>query len=194
MAAFNLNDYETVESRIRRFYDKYPEGRIITHLLETRTNDLGQIIQYVFKAEAYRNMSDSLPSATGYAEEMLNSNPVNRTSALENAETSSVGRCLANLAFSPKGLRPSQEEMGKAKRVGTPAKTVEAAPENAADKIKAAAFAKALYYGYEGEKANEFIKLIAGAVDFDLIDWKAVQAVPKDGWDEAAHKFGRISV
>ena len=191
MAAFNLNDYETVDSRIHRFHEKYPNGRIITHLLETRTNDLGQIIQYVFKAEAFRDMTDILPSATGYAEEMLGSNPVNKTSALENCETSAVGRCLANLAFSPKGLRPSQEEMGKAKRVGTPAKTSAAAPETAVDKVKASAFAKALYYGFEGAKANEFLKLLAGQDDFDLIDWKAVQLIPKDGWDEAAHKFGR---
>ncbi len=191
MANFNLNDYETVDSRIHRFHEKYPNGRIITHLLETRTNDLGQIIQYVFKAEAFRDMSDTLASATGYAEEMLGSNPVNRTSALENCETSAVGRCLANLAFSPKGLRPSQEEMGKAKRVGTPAKTVEAKPESAVDRVKAAAFAKALYYKFDGEEAIEFIKLLAGADEFDLIDWKIIHQLPKDAWEEAAHKFTR---
>lgn len=191
MAAFNLNDYETVDSRIHRFYEKYPNGRIITHLLETRVNDLGQIIQYVFKAEAFRDLTDTLPSATGYAEEMLGSNPVNRTSALENCETSSVGRCLANLAFSPKGLRPSQEEMGKSKRVGTPAKTVEVSPESAVDRVKAAAFAKALHFGLEGEPANEFIKLLAGADEFDLIDWKIIHQLPKDAWEEAAHKLTR---
>jgi hypothetical protein len=39
---------------------------------------------------------------------------VNATSALENCETSAIGRALANLGYAPKGKRPSREEMLKA--------------------------------------------------------------------------------
>jgi hypothetical protein len=52
---------------------------------------------------------------------------VNKTSALENGETSAIGRALANAGYAPKGKRPSREEMSKAAGVaasadgGTPA-------------------------------------------------------------------------
>ena len=55
--------------------------------------------------------------ASGYAEEVVGSSKVNTTSALENCETSSIGRALANAGFSPKGSRPSAQEMNKIERV-----------------------------------------------------------------------------
>lgn len=109
MPAWNPNEYETVDTRIHRFYDAYPEGRIITELVD-RTAD-----QFVVKAYVYRTPLEDV-AATGYAEERVGSSPVNRTSALENCETSAVGRALANLGLSPKGSRPSTEEMEKAAR------------------------------------------------------------------------------
>ena len=129
MANFNLADYETVDSRIHRFYEAHPKGRIITHLVETRTNDVGQIVQYVFKAEVFREATDEKPAATGYAEEIMGSNPVNRTSPLEDCETSAIGRCLANLGFSPKGARPTQTEMTKAERTKSEPKPLTAKDE-----------------------------------------------------------------
>ena len=33
MPRFNLNDYETVEDRIKRFYAEHPDGRILTELV-----------------------------------------------------------------------------------------------------------------------------------------------------------------
>jgi hypothetical protein len=68
------------------------------------------------KAEVWRDQADAGPASTGFAEERVGSGPVNRTSALENCETSAVGRALANLNYAPKGARPSVEEMGKADR------------------------------------------------------------------------------
>jgi hypothetical protein len=35
MAHFNLNDYEPVEQRIKRFYKDYKDGRIITDNITT---------------------------------------------------------------------------------------------------------------------------------------------------------------
>jgi hypothetical protein len=54
--------------------------------------------------------------ATGLAEERVGSSHINKTSALENCETSAIGRCLANLGLSAKGNRPSDIEMSKADR------------------------------------------------------------------------------
>ena len=62
------------------------------------------------------NSEDIRPQATGFATEIEGTSPVNRANASENCETSSIGRCLANLGFAAKGRRPSREEMGKAMR------------------------------------------------------------------------------
>lgn len=107
---FDLSNYETVETRISRFYEKHENGRITTDLISFDDK------QFIVKAFVYRDAADSLPASTGYAEERIGSSPVNRTSALENCETSAIGRALANLNFAPKGARPSVEEMQKVER------------------------------------------------------------------------------
>jgi hypothetical protein len=56
--------------------------------------------------------------ATGYAEEVRGAGNVNRTSHVENCETSAVGRALANagMAGTDVNKRPSREEMEKVER------------------------------------------------------------------------------
>jgi hypothetical protein len=116
MPQFNISEYQTVEERIHQFWDKYPEGRIVTDLVYQHTNEAGKLDQIVVKAEVYRSVEDAHPAASDYAEETLGSNPVNRSSFVENASTSAIGRALATLGLSPKGKRPSREEMQKASR------------------------------------------------------------------------------
>ena len=116
---FDPTQYEPVEDRIRRFWADHQNGRILTDLVHRDEK------QYVVRAEVYTDRDDPRPSASGYAEEVIGSSPVNRTNALENAETSAIGRALANLNYAPKGARPSQEEMEKANR--TPARDIASA-------------------------------------------------------------------
>lgn len=108
--AFDLSNYETVDSRINRFYEKHPNGRIITELIAYSDQ------AFIVKAFVYRDQLDQHPATTGFAEERVGASPVNRTSALENCETSAIGRALANLNFAPKGARPSVEELTKVSR------------------------------------------------------------------------------
>jgi hypothetical protein len=110
MASFNLDDYEPVASRISKFYDAHPDGRIITDLVHY-LSDVA-----VFKAEIW--VGDVLVS-TGWEEEVRNSSHINKTSHLANAETGAVGRGLANynLAGTDPSKRPSREEMGKVQRM-----------------------------------------------------------------------------
>lgn len=192
MANFNLADYETVDSRIHKLFEVYPLARIRTKLVQMNRNDAGQIVQFIFKAEIYRHWQDSVPSATGYAEEILGSSPVNRTSALENCETSAIGRALANLGFSTKGQRPSQEEMSKVARA--PKKTLTEAIDEAKpkvdrqqelDKLQEEAYAKAKFYKLTGSKADSFLMHLAGANEFSKIDWYVVSLISKAGWQSA---------
>ncbi len=114
---FNLADYEPVEVRLEKFIKDYPTFRISTEL------EVVEATRYIVKAYLYKDASDSLAWATGYAEETVTSRGVNQTSALENCETSAIGRALANAGYAPKGKRPSREEMGKvvAKKAEKPA-------------------------------------------------------------------------
>ena len=104
---FNLADYETVEVRLEKFIKDYPDFRISTELESLQSN------RYVIKAYLYKTASDSVAWTTGYAEETVTDRGVNSTSALENCETSAIGRALANAGYAAKGKRPSREEMSK---------------------------------------------------------------------------------
>ena len=104
---FNLADYETVEVRLEKFIKDYADFRISTEL-EVVEKD-----RYIVKAYLYKTSSDSVAWATGYAEEKITDRGVNSTSALENCETSAIGRALANAGYAAKGKRPSREEMTK---------------------------------------------------------------------------------
>ena len=104
---FNLADYEPVEVRLEKFIKDYPDFRIATEL------EVVEATRYIVKAYLFKAKEDSIAWATGYAEETVSTRGVNQTSALENCETSAIGRALANAGYAPKGKRPSREEMTK---------------------------------------------------------------------------------
>ena len=128
MANFNLDDYETVESRIEKFWVKYPDGRIATNLVKSESNE------FIILAAIYADREAHHPIATGYAHEVQGVGMVNKTSALENCETSAIGRALANGGFATSGKRASRSEMEKVQR-GT-AKPAEAPKQKALTKPK----------------------------------------------------------
>ena len=113
MANFNLNDYETVEERIRRFYKDNEGGRIITQNITTLQDR--QVGTWVVQAFVYLNEAAEQPKATGLAFEVDGQGMANKTSALENAETSAIGRALANAGYSG-NKRATREEMAKVAR------------------------------------------------------------------------------
>jgi hypothetical protein len=104
---FNLADYEPVEVRLEKFIKDYPDFRISTEL-EVCEKD-----RYIVKAYLFKDSEQSTALSTGLAEEKVTDRGVNQTSALENCETSAIGRALANAGYAAKGKRPSREEMTK---------------------------------------------------------------------------------
>ncbi len=104
---FNLDDYEPVAVRHSRWLAQHPNGRTITHMVSIPGADI-----CVIRAELWL---EDVCIATGYAEEVRGAGNVNRTSHVENCETSAVGRALANagMAGTDVNKRPSREEMMK---------------------------------------------------------------------------------
>jgi hypothetical protein len=110
--SFNPADYAEVAERLPLFWKDCPRGRIVTDIVV----DDGTRI--VIRAELYADITDTVPTTTGYAEEIRGSSMVNKTSALENCETSAIGRALANYQYQGSKKRASLEEMVKVYRQG----------------------------------------------------------------------------
>jgi hypothetical protein len=98
--------YITVADRLAAFVEKYPNGRIQTHL-ESITPTMA-----VVSAEVWRERSEKFlpPDGTGLSS-MPIPGPTNFTkgSEVENAETSAIGRALAAIGFLAK------DDKGKAR-------------------------------------------------------------------------------
>lgn len=164
MANFNLADYETVEERIRRFYADNPQGRIITKNLTTEADRSRS--QWVVQAKIYlpsmreatdfKWQDDYILKATGLAFEVDGVGMANKTSALENAETSAIGRALANAGYSG-NKRASREEMEKVARA-----------EQAKRDWVAEADALALVYNVEGLRLL-YADAVAAKVDKETL-------------------------
>ena len=101
------NPYVMVKDRILHFNENYENGCIQTELIEMTDRFIvkATIIPDVDKPERY---------FTGHAEEIVGSTMINKTSALENAETSAVGRALAFAGFSTDASIASADEVANA--------------------------------------------------------------------------------
>ncbi len=117
MAHFNLADYQTVQERVDLLRKNHKDCRItvdVEYLDETNI---------VVKASVYLKATDTLPTCSDLAHEVKDASPVNKTSWVENCATSAVGRAISLLGgeYSPKGKRPSREEMAKVQRANNAA-------------------------------------------------------------------------
>lgn len=120
---FNLDNYETVKERKKRFYQDNPNGSIVPII----ASPMEQLMDYVlFKVEIRRDSSKESPDSIGFAleirdkEKKLNKwgkeyESVNYTSWVENCEESAVGRALDNLGYAGND-KCSREEIEKVKR------------------------------------------------------------------------------
>jgi len=111
VAHFDLSLYETVAQRLERFWIAYPHGQIMTNMMHYDASTV------IFRCETFDN--DGRIISSGWAEEIMGNSPVNKTSFLENCETSAIGRAISNGPLGHTGERASSTEMEKVNRVNS---------------------------------------------------------------------------
>lgn len=115
-------DYAEVNQRIKAFRQCYPDGAITTEILS--------IANGVVMMKATVADGDGKVIATGLAYEKENSTFINKTSYIENCETSAVGRALGMCGFGIEVSVASYEEVTNAQENQNPKKKDEKTHQN----------------------------------------------------------------
>jgi len=105
---FNLENYEDVAARVLRFQKAYPEGRIVTDVIEFNAEK-----EYILIcAQVYRNSSDTLPAGVDYALGVASTyNAGMRKFYCEDTSSSAIGRALSLVLETVK--KPTKQDMAK---------------------------------------------------------------------------------
>lgn len=101
-------NYAEVKERIKAFRFVYPRGAILTKIISEDKNTHEVTVQATIMDE------NGAVLATGYASETLGKSMVNKTSILENCESSSIGRALGFAGFGIEGGVATAEEVRQA--------------------------------------------------------------------------------
>jgi len=126
---FDLSKYSTVAERLAKFHVDHEDGRIVTEWInaneytgwDAKEPNVKRI--WVIKTSLYLTAGDQandLPKATGHAFEIDGGPGANQTSAMENSESSSLGRALMVMGYSmnkDSNTLASREEIEKVERV-----------------------------------------------------------------------------
>ena len=99
-------EYVEVAERLKYFRSQYKDWALTTEVLEK--TDTSTLIQ----AKAIN--PEGIVKATGIAEEEKGSTFINKTSYVENAETSAIGRCLGCLGIGIDSAVASYDEVANA--------------------------------------------------------------------------------
>ena len=100
--------YVMVKDRVIHFNKEYPNGCIRSKLVDRIDNNV------IFEATVIPDIDKPERYFTGHAEEEIGSSQINKTSALENCETSAVGRALAMMGIGADESFASADEVSNA--------------------------------------------------------------------------------
>lgn len=105
--------YVQVSERILFFNETYPNGSITTELLSPYDSDL------IVMKTTVKPISSEIQAFTGHSQAKVGDGYINKTSALENCETSAVGRALAMMGIGVIESIASVDEINKAQTYPT---------------------------------------------------------------------------
>lgn len=162
---FDLSKYSTVAERLAKFHADHEDGRIVTEWVNANEYDSWDAKDpnvkriWVIRTSLYLTAGDQankLPKATGHAFEIDGGPGANQTSAMENSESSSLGRALMVMGYSmnkDSNTLASREEMEKVQR-GVTAKPSLRDYEAEASKLTDVDGLRWLYAQAKGEGAS----------------------------------------
>ena len=189
------NDYVEVNERVKQFHKDYPNGSITTELIEMTD-------RFITKTTVITDVENPERKFTGIAYEKEDSTFINKTSALENCETSSVGRALGMLGI---GIDTSVASYDEVANAIEQQKTTDAPPKiNLKDQeVPNPEFEKVLdeldgmpmdddfsdWDGSEvvGFKSGKNVGKAYKELDFPSLEW-IVNSCKVDSWKEKAKK------
>ena len=100
--------YVMVKDRVIHFNNEYPNGCIRSKLVDR----IDSVV--IFEATVIPDVDKPERFFTGHAEEEIGSSQINQTSALENCETSAIGRALAMMGIGVNESFASGDEVANA--------------------------------------------------------------------------------
>lgn len=103
--AWDLSNYEDVASRVKRFQEAYPMGRIYVKVLDF-DKDKGSIL---VEASVYRTDTEEMPAAVDIAMEWAKKSAISEKWWVENAATSAIGRAISSVL--PTEVKATRENM-----------------------------------------------------------------------------------
>lgn len=174
-------DYATVAARVQAFRELCPDGLIHAEIISI--NDGVVLMQAQVKDENGKLL------ATGYAQEKENASMINKTSYVENCETSAVGRALAMLGLGSEEDIASSQEVDAARVQQEQIEKEQLQQEIADSKLR-----MAVMRHINAHKPPEKIKELKNRVGGDLVNMttKHCQSYMKENhllWDgEALHE------
>ena len=154
-------EYVDVANRIQAFRQMFPEGRIETEILK---HENGTVL---FKATVCS--VDGRILATGHAFENQNASMINKTSYIENCETSAIGRALGNLGIGSTQSIASVEELTSAMA----AQEVIAQTDKVIDAIIDIA-------GGDRERVNTYVRNLFPGNNLEDLDYQTLVRLKQD--------------
>jgi len=139
MAKFNLENYETVEDRLKKYWEENPFGKIETEVVHITDDGSCVTIKASVYIHAMTDVGDHtlILKTTGIAQETKGQGGfANADAWMENCETSAIGRALANWKYQGSTKpRPSREEMSKVQVEKKPVKKPTKQEQEAMNKV-----------------------------------------------------------
>lgn len=154
-------EYVDVANRIQAFRQIFPEGRIETEILKHENSTV------LIKATV--SSVDGRILATGHALENQNASMINKTSYIENCETSAIGRALGNLGIGSTQSIASVEEMTGA----LAAQEVIAQTDKVIDSIIDIA-------GGDRERVNTYVRNLFPGNNLEDLDYQTLVRLKQD--------------
>lgn len=127
--------YAEVNQRIKAFRMNYPEGFIRTELLSNEAGNDGFVCVFRAVVGYHDKEGEAVVLGTGTAYEKESTSYINKTSYIENCETSAVGRALGMAGYGIDTSVASAEEVTNAINQQEQIKSKEKAEANSKDPI-----------------------------------------------------------